>query len=46
MIQGVMRHGKGLKGIKEQKMEEIHAKAAKTGLSGFGYRSIQLSKYR
>jgi hypothetical protein len=38
-IQCVLRHGKGLKGIKEPrwKKSKPKAEAAKTGLSGFGY---------
>jgi hypothetical protein len=41
-IQCVLKHEKGLKGIKgpgwKKMMQEV--KVAKTGLSGFGYRSI------
>jgi hypothetical protein len=44
-IQGILRHGKGLKGIKEPrwKKSKPKAKAAKIGLSNFGYQSIQFS---
>jgi hypothetical protein len=47
-IQGVLRHGKEIKGIKEPrwKKSKLKAEAAKTGLSGFGYRSIQFSRNR
>jgi hypothetical protein len=42
-IQCVLRHGKGLKGIKEPRWKKSKPKAevAKTGLSGLGYRSIR-----
>jgi hypothetical protein len=44
-IQGVFRYGKGLKGIKEPRWKKSmsKAKAIKTGLSSFGYRSIRFS---
>jgi hypothetical protein len=47
-IQGVLRHGKILKGIKDPrwKKSKPKAEAAKTGLSGFGYRSIRFSQNR
>jgi hypothetical protein len=42
-IQGVLRHGKGLRSIKEArwKKSKPKTKAAKTELSDLGYRSIQ-----
>jgi hypothetical protein len=42
-VQGVLRHGKILKGIKELrwKKSKSKAEATKAGLSGFGYRSFQ-----
>jgi hypothetical protein len=45
-IQGVLRHGKGLKGIKEPrwKKSKPKAEAAKSGPSDFGYQSIQFSQ--
>jgi hypothetical protein len=47
-IQDVLRYGKGLKGIKELiwKKSKVEAEVAKTGLSIFGYRSIQFSQNR
>jgi hypothetical protein len=41
-IQGVLRHGKGLRGIKEPRWKKSKPKvvATKTGVSGFGYMSI------
>jgi hypothetical protein len=47
-IQGVLRHGKILKGIKEPrwKKSKTKAKITKIKLSGFGYRSIRFSQNR
>jgi hypothetical protein len=47
-IQDVLRYVKGLKGIKEPKWKKskLEAKIVKTGLSSFGYRSIQFSQNR
>jgi hypothetical protein len=44
-LQGVLRHEKILKGIKEPRWKKSKPKAevAKTGLFGFGYWSIQFS---
>jgi hypothetical protein len=44
-IQGVMRHGKILKGIMEPRWKKFKPKAevTKTGLSDFGYHSVQFS---
>jgi hypothetical protein len=46
--QGVLHHEKGLKSIKEPiwKKFKPKVKAAKTGLSGFGYWSIRFSQNR
>jgi hypothetical protein len=43
-----LRHGKGLKGIKEPrwKKSKPKAKVTKTKLSGFGYWSIRFSQNR
>jgi hypothetical protein len=45
-IQGVLRHGKMLKGIKDPRWEKSEPKAevAKTRLSDFGYWSIRFSQ--
>jgi hypothetical protein len=42
-IKGILRHGKGLKGIKEPRWNKSKpkAEAAKTILSSLGYRTIQ-----
>jgi hypothetical protein len=47
-IQEVLRHGKWLKSIKRPiwKKSKLEAEVTKTGLSGFGYRSILFSRNR
>jgi hypothetical protein len=47
-IKCVLRHGKGLKGIKNPgwKKSKPKAEAAKTGLFNFGYWSIRFSQNR
>jgi hypothetical protein len=47
-MQDVLRYRKGLKSIKEPiwKKSKPEAEIVKTGLSGFGYRSIYLSQNR
>jgi hypothetical protein len=42
-IQSVLKHGKGLRSIKEPrwKKSKSKAKSTKIGLSGLGYRSIR-----
>jgi hypothetical protein len=47
-IQGVLRHGKILKGIKEPRWKKSNPKAevAKTGLSDFEYPSVQFLQNR
>jgi hypothetical protein len=47
-IQGVLRHGKGLKSNKVPKWKKsiLKAEAVKIGLSGLGYRSIRFFQNR
>jgi hypothetical protein len=47
-IQGILRHGKLLKDIKEPRLRKSKpkAKATKIGLSDFEYRSIRFSQSR
>jgi hypothetical protein len=39
-MQGVLRHGKKIKGIKEPRWKKSNPKAVKTGLFGIGNQSI------
>jgi hypothetical protein len=47
-IQEVLRHGKGLKGMKRPRWKKfkLEAEGAKTRLPGLGYRSIWFSQNR